>query len=209
MPTAFADVRFPEDISYGSKGGPGFSTEVYTATSGAEQRNRNWQFARCKYDVSHGIRDKDDMDIILNFFYVMGGKATGFRYKDWSDYQLARGQIGVGNAVKTEFQITKTYTAGALSYTRNLLKIVSPVAGPPAVVFEVYVDDVLLSTGYTVDYSTGVVTFDTAPTSGQVIEVTCEFDVPVRFDTDEMDITLEAWQLETWDDIPLVEIKPQ
>lgn len=209
MPTAFAEVRFPEDISYGSKGGPGFSTEVYTATSGAEQRNRNWQFARCKYDVSHGIRDKADMDIILNFFYVMGGKATGFRYKDWSDYQLDQEQIGVGDGATTVFQIQKTYTAGALSYSRDIKKIVEPAAGPPEILFQVYVDDVLQTSGYSVDYDTGLLTFTAAPADTKTIKVTCEFDVPVRFDTDEMDITLEAWQLETWDSIPIVEIRPQ
>lgn len=209
MPIPFVEERFDSDISYGSKGGPGFKTSVYESASGHEQRNKDWQYARCRYDVSHGIRDKSDMDLILNFFYVMGGRATGFRYKDWADYQLEREQIGLGDGSETTFQITKTYAVGAQSYVRQIRKIVEPDAGPPAIVFEVWVNNALVDPAdYTINYNTGVIVFDVAPAGGHEIEVTCEFDVPVRFDTDEMEITQEAWELETWDSIPLIEIKP-
>lgn len=209
MPTPFIEERFDANISYGSKGGPGFNTSVYESASGHEQRNKNWQYARCRYDVSHGIRDAADMELILNFFYVMGGKATGFRYKDWSDYKLTNGQIGIGDGTKTEFQIIKVYAVGAQSYTRALRKIVTPDAGPPAIIFQVRVNDVLVDPAdYTINYNTGIIVFDVAPSNGHTIKVTCEFDVPVRFDTDEMEITQEAWELETWDSIPLIEIKP-
>lgn len=207
MPTAFIEQRFPPDISYGSKGGPSFSTTVFAAASGFEQRNINWEVARCKYDVSHGIRDKEDMDTILEFFYAVRGRATGFRFKDWADYQLAQELIGTGNGTQTQFQIIKTYAAGSETYVRTIRKIVTPAVGPPVIPFEVFVNDTLVTTGYTVDYNTGIITFSSAPTAGHTVKVTCEFDVPVRFDTDEMPITLEAFELETWDGIPLVEIK--
>lgn len=216
MPIAFLEQRFPPNISYGSKGGPEFNTTVFEAASGYEQRNVNWEYARCRYDVSHGIKTKEDMDEILDFFYVVRGKATAFRYKDWSDYQLTMENIGTGDGVQTQFQITKKYTAGAETYTRTLRKIVAaftppahPAAGwdDPAVEFKVYVNDVLQTTGYTVNNNTGVITFSSAPALGHSVKVTCEFDVPVRFDTDKMDITLEAFELEVWDSIPLVEVK--
>jgi len=204
---AFIEERFPSDISYGSSGGPSFSTTVYEALSGYEQRNMNWQDARCVYDVSHGIRDKADMETVLNFFYAVRGKAIGFRYKDWGDYTLSQELIGTGDGSTVAFQITKTYAAGVQEYVRTIRKIVTPVVGPPAIVFEVYVNDVLQGSGYTANYNTGVITFDVAPAAAATIKVTCEFDVPVRFDTDEMQITEEAWELETWDSIPLIEIR--
>ncbi len=161
MPTAFIEQRFPPNISYGSKGGPSFNTSVFTASSGYEQRNINWEAARCKYDVSHGIRDTEDMNEVLDFFYAVRGKATGFRYKDWADYKLTQGQIGVGNGTEDEFQIVKKYQVGSETYTRTLRKIVTPSAGPPAILFEVYVNDVLktITTDYTINYNTGVITF--------------------------------------------------
>ena len=207
MPTAFVEQRFNVDISYGSKGGPSFNTTVFEATSGYEQRNINWSQARCVYDVSQGIRDKDDMKEILEFFYAMRGKATGFRYKDWADFQLTQELIGTGDDTKVTFQIIKSYSAnGAAPYVRTIRKVVTPDANVP---LQVYVNDVLqtVTTDYTVDLNTGIITFATAPAASATIKVTCEFDVPVRFDTDVMSITEEAWNLETWDDIPLVEIK--
>lgn len=218
MPTPFLEQRFPPEISYGSSGGPAFNTSVFVASSGFEQRNINWEYARCKYDVSHGIKTHEQMAEVLDFFYVVKGKATGFRYKDWADYQLDMEQIGVGDGVTTAYQITKTYTVGAESYVRTLRKIVQPFTPPapptpgyndPAVVFEVYVNDVLqtITTHYTIDYNTGIITFTSPPANTHTIKVNGEFDVPVRFDTDEMQITLESFDLETWDSIPLVEIK--
>lgn len=207
MPTPFVEQRFPPEISYGSSGGPSFSTTIFESSSGYEQRNVNWSKARCRYDVSHGIKDHEDMQNVLDFFYAVRGKATGFRYKDWSDYQLDQELIGTGDGTTAAFQITKTYAVSTLEYVRTIRKIVTPEVGPPVIPFRVYVNDVLQSTGYTANYDTGIITFDVAPTSGHSIKVTCEFDVPVRFDTDEMDITLESFNLETWDSIPLVEIR--
>jgi TIGR02217 family protein len=207
MPTAFVEQRFNVDISYGSKGGPSFNTTVFEATSGYEQRNVNWSQARCVYDVSQGIRDKADMEEILEFFYAMRGKATGFRFKDWSDYQLTQELIGTGDGTAVAFQIKKTYSAnGSAPYVRDIRKIVTPGTDVP---FAVYVNGALktLTTDYTIDLNTGIITFTTAPANAATIQVTCQFDVPVRFDTDVMSITEEAWNLETWDDIPLVEIK--
>jgi uncharacterized protein (TIGR02217 family) len=35
-----------------------------------------------------------------------------------------------------------------------------------------------------------------------------EFDVPARFDSDQMDITIETYQLGSWGQIIIVEIRP-
>lgn len=201
--TTFVEQQFPPEISYGSKGGPSFSTDVFTATSGAEQRNINWELSRCRYDVSHGIKTRAQMDDIIEFFYAMKGKAIGFRFKDWSDYTLTDGQIGVGTGVLTTFQIKKLYTVGSETYSRNLKKIVAST-----LVVKVNGVTKTITTDYTVDLNTGIITFVVAPTNTHPVTATCEFDVPVRFDTDEMNITQEAFELETWDSIPLVEIKP-
>jgi uncharacterized protein (TIGR02217 family) len=34
-----------------------------------------------------------------------------------------------------------------------------------------------------------------------------EFDVPVRFDTDHMAVTIETYQLHNWQQIPIVELR--
>ncbi|WP_342269927.1 DUF2460 domain-containing protein [Rickettsia endosymbiont of Orchestes rusci] len=49
-------MQFPPEISYGSKGGPQFSTDIVTTFSGHEQGNINWQEALSRYDISSGIK---------------------------------------------------------------------------------------------------------------------------------------------------------
>ena len=61
--------------------------------------------------------------------------------------------------------------------------------------------------GWSVDTATGVVTFSTAPGSGVAISAGFAFDVPVRFDTDALDVTLDLERLGSITSIPLLEIR--
>lgn len=196
--------RFPEDISYGSSGGPTFKTFVYEGFSGVEQRNITWTEAKHRYEASHGVRDKADMALLRAFFYNMRGRAYGFRFKDWSDYELIVETVGTGTGVLAAFPLYKTYATGAYSYVRRIYK-------PIAAGFVVAVNGVTQTptTHYTLDTTTGIITFDPAaiPANGHAVTVTCEFDVPVRFDIDQMSASHEGWQVESWSSIPLVELR--
>ena len=193
--------RFPDDISYGSAGGPAFKTWVYEGHSGKEQRNIGWATSKARYDVSHAIKNKSDMDTLRSWFYAMNGRAFGFRFKDWGDYELVDEQIGVGDGVTTVFPITKTYTIGANSYVRRIFK---PIA--PGLVVKVNGVTKTLTTDYTLDATTGKITFTSPVTSSLAVTVTCEFDVPVRFDTDQFNASHEGWLMESWSSIALVEL---
>ena len=121
---SFDEVQFPPSISFGATGGPGFSTKVIILSSGYEARNQNWSLARAEYDISTGIKTKADMDAVIAFFYARAGKARGFRFKDWKDYQATNEpvvSIGGGN-----FQLVKRYTSGSITYVRTITK---PVTG--------------------------------------------------------------------------------
>jgi uncharacterized protein (TIGR02217 family) len=200
VPTFIETPRFPDDIAYGSSGGPEFKTHVFEGHSGVEQRQAAWTVARGRWDVSYGIRDTADMDTVREFFYNCHGRASGFRFKDWSDYILTAENIGTGDASETAFQITKTYTTGSETYVRNIKK---PIAG-----IQVFVNGVLqtITTNYTIDTTTGIITFVSPPGDTLAITVTGEFDVPVRFDTDQLSAKHEGFETETWDSIPLIEI---
>lgn len=197
--------RFPDNIAYGSGGGPEFKTFVFEGQSGVEQRHQAWSRHRARYDVSYGIRDTTDMDTVRAFFYNMAGKAVGFRFKDWADYTLTDENIGTGDGVTTTFNITKTYTTGAETYVRRIFK-------PISTGFVVKVNGVTQTEGggndYTIDYTTGIVTFNggSIPPNTEAVTVTGEFDVPVRFDTDRLSAAHEGFLQETWSSIPLVEI---
>ena len=61
--------------------------------------------------------------------------------------------------------------------------------------------------GWTLDATTGQITFDTPPEPGQPITAGFQFDVPVRFDTDRLDVTLDLETLGSIPQIPLVELR--
>lgn len=208
---SFLEEQFPPEISWGSAGGPEFKTFVFESHSGIEQRNINWNKPRARYNVSHAIKDNADMETIRNFFYIMQGRATGFRYKDWTDYTMTDNQIGIGDSTDAgatgtaAFKINKRYVVGSNVYLRRIFKIVAST-------YTVKVDAVVQTEGggndYTIDINTGTVTFNAGsiPTTGQVITITCEFDIPVRFNVDHMNASADTSLIQSWPTIELIEL---
>lgn len=198
---AFDDTRLPVDVEVGAHGGPMFQTTIVSLSSGGEQRNQDWSEQRCEFNVGYGISTVDDLREVMAFFYARRGRARGFRFRDWTDYQLTNEPIDTGDGIETDFQIIKTYeSSGPFSYGRRITR-------PVANTLEVYLDGVLQA-GSAYDLLTGgIISFDTPPGNGVVISVTCEFDVPVRFDTDKFDLTLEAFEAGVVQNLQIVELR--
>ena len=206
---AFDEIRFPDNISRGARGGPERRTRIVELASGREERNTPWAGSRRRYDASYGIRRADDLASVIAFFEARSGRLRGFRWKDWADYKSclpsqtpsASDQlIGQGNGTATGFQLTKSYASGLQSYVRAINK---PVAGTVLIAL----DGVVQASGWSVDMTTGVVTFTVAPANGVTVTAGFEFDVPVRFDSDLLDVTLDIERLGSITSIPLVEVK--
>lgn len=193
---SFAETRFPVDISYGSAGGPEYSTDIVTTQSGYEQRNSNWADARCRYNVAYGVKSADQLAELIAFFRARKGQAEGFRFKDWSDYQAVGETIGTGNGSATQFQLVKHYGAQAR-------EIAKPVAGT----ISIYKNSVLQASGVSVNAATGVVTFTSAPANGVVIQADFEFDVPVRFATDRLSTVLDTYGSFSAREVALIEVR--
>jgi len=194
---AFHEVRFPDNISRGARGGPERRTQIVELASGDEERNASWANSRRRYDVAYGIRRADDLAAVVAFFEARNGRLHGFRYKDWADYKSALPsqaitatdqQIGTGTGSLQTFQLAKRYTSGAQTWVRTIAK---PIAGTVRVALGM----VEQLSGWTMDTTTGVITFTTAPANGVIVRAGFEFDVPARFDSDALDVTLdfERW----------------
>jgi len=196
---SFHEVQFPTDISYRSAGGPEFSTEVIELGSGFEKRNQNWTYPRERWNVAYGVKEQDDLVSLIEFFYARRGRAIGFRFKNHDDYTATTVELGTGDGVTDDFQLVKIYTSGGETFTR---KITKPVSGETTI----YVDSVEQSSEVSIDTTTGLVTFDSPPTSGEVITATFEFDIPVRFDTDYLPMNLESYLVRSAD-VPILEIR--
>jgi uncharacterized protein (TIGR02217 family) len=208
----FHEVRFPLDISLRGSGGPERKTDVVTLGSGREQRNARWARSRRRYEAGYGVKTLAALSNVIAFFEERRGRLYGFRWRDRSDYSSglpgasvtpADQAIGQGDGLRAAFQLIKTYGAGFAPYARDILK---PVAGT----VRIAVAAVEKSAGgdFTVDITTGVVTFapSSIPAAGAAITAGYLFDVPVRFDTDYLEIDLAAFEAGEIPKIPLIEL---
>ncbi|MEQ8281654.1 MAG: DUF2460 domain-containing protein [Parvibaculum sp.] len=209
---AFHEIRFPLDIAFGSSGGPERRTEIVTLGSGHEERNSPWAGSRRRYNAGYGLRSLDDIHALIEFFEARHGRLHGFRWKDRADWKsgapgagiAATDQmLGAGDGTRTAFQLVKIYASGGASYTREIAK---PVSGSVRVA--VGGVEKTAGTDFSVDPATGIVTFiAAAPASGASVTAGFAFDVPVRFDTDFLDIDLGAFEAGSVPAVPVVEVR--
>ncbi|MEL6424778.1 MAG: DUF2460 domain-containing protein [Pseudomonadota bacterium] len=207
---SFHEVRFPTDVSLGAAGGPERRTEIVTLSNGFEERNAPWSTSRHRYDAGVGMRSLDDLERIVAFFEARAGQLFGFRWKDWGEYKSCKCSdpvgavdqvIGTGDGVQTVYQLTKTYYSGAHAQVR-------PIRKPVAETVRVAVDGVeRFAPDFAVDDTTGEVTFDVAPVEGAPVTAGFEFDVPVRFDTEAISVSVSAFAAGEIPSVPIVEVR--
>ena len=206
----FHEVRFPTSLSFGSAGGPVRRTDVVTLANGFEERNTPWAHSRRRYDAGLGVRSLDDVAVLTAFFEARQGQLNGFRWKDWADFKSCQPsasvtpldqQIGVGDGVGRSFALIKRYISGAEDYVRPVAK---PVAGTIRVALDgVEQPEAVFSVGST----TGMVTLELPPGIGVVVTAGYEFDVPVRFDTDQIVTSVASFQAGDVPDVPVLEVR--
>jgi uncharacterized protein (TIGR02217 family) len=208
---AFHEIRFPESLSFGSLGGPERRTEIVTFANGHEERNTPWAQSRRRYDAGLGLRSLDDLETVIAFFEARQGMLHAFRWKDWVDYKSSRASqavaatdqpLGQADGMATRFQLVKTYASGGSSVTRQIRK---PVAGT----VQVAVDGAQLAggSGWSLDATTGIVEFSTPPAAGAFISAGFEYDVPVRFDTDLIQVSMASFAAGEIPKIPVIEVR--
>lgn len=208
---AFHEIRFPPTLSFGALGGPERRTEVVTLANGFEERNTPWAQSRRRYDAGLGLRSLDDIGTLIAFFEARQGMLHGFRWKDWADYKscpVSRDvgafdqSLGFGDGETREFTLRKTYVSGAWSSERIIAK---PVRG--TVLVAVAGVEQRESVAWSLDDTTGVLSFDTPPAQGAEITVGFEYDVPVRFDTDLVQVSVASFRAGDVPKVPVVEVR--
>lgn len=206
---AFHQTRFPLDVALGARGGPERMTDIVTLASGAEERNSRWRHARRRYNAGYGVKSRSDMQIVLSFFEERRGRFHSFLWRDAFDHSSNQGDgvpepadqtIGTGDGANTLFQLTKRYGVSFDPYDR-------PITKPIAASVRVAVAGVELDIAdFSVDGLTGLVTLMVAPDVDAAVTAGFRFDVPVRFDTDQLDIELSNFDGAEVPNIPLIEV---
>jgi uncharacterized protein (TIGR02217 family) len=182
-----------------------------TLTNGYEERNTPWAHSRHRYDAGAGMRSLDDVADLMAFFEARSGMLHGFRWKDWADWKSCAPsgtpafddqRLGTGDGVTASFQLSKRYASGADAYDRPIVK---PVSG--TVLAGVGGVERVAGSDFDVDLATGILTFATPPGAGEAVTAGFEFDVPVRFDTDTIQVSVAAFHAGEVPSVPILELR--
>lgn len=199
----FYEFRFPDSISIKSTTSIEFNTNIMVSKNGQEQRIANRENSRLIYNVANGIKTKRDLDRIINLFRIVKGRNIGFRFKDWTDYSARKQILGLGTGDNKIYQFVKNYNITVndenVIYVRKITKPVKDTV-------KIFVNDIDVTNSVDINYKNGEINFKIAPNENEIISADFEFDVPVRFDTDVIELSLNGQNSGRIKDIRLVEI---
>ncbi|MBU1176159.1 MAG: DUF2460 domain-containing protein [Alphaproteobacteria bacterium] len=207
---AFHQIRFPLDIALNARGGPERLTDIAVLSSGHEERNQRWAHARRRYNAGYGIKSRADVLAVVAFFEERRGRFHAFLWRDGLDHSSNGGtgtptpldqEIGIGDGTTKTFQLVKRYGGGFDPYDR-------PITKPVAASVTLAVDGATLAGGqFSANELTGLVTLQSAPAAGAIVTAGFLFDVPVRFDTDRLEVDLSGFDAAEVTSIPLIEVR--
>lgn len=195
----FHEARLPARLAFGCTGGIERRTDIVTLASGFERRTSAWSQGRRRYLIATAARPLDEVAELLAFFEARGGRLAGFRFRDPTDFKscapsgapaMGDQTIGTGDGTRKVFQLAKTGRTIAKPVAGTVKVAVAGVAAP-----------------FSVDTTTGLVTLNTAPAAGAAVTAGFEFDTPVRFDLDRLDVTLEGFSAARVTACALVEVR--
>ena len=211
---------FPDNLSLGSRGGPGYLTSAHETRAGEDSAVSHWPQAKRRYNAKFALITHADVADLLKFYIARDGIANHFPFKDWSDYATTASgtlhnpgdgttsttdvTIGVGDGSTTQFQLIKTYVSGS-EFRNRTIRL------PKTGTVKIAVSGVTktLGTDFTVDNTTGFVTFAVAPAIAAIVTAGFEFYVPVKFDkaVDQvLQAQFEEFNAESLPDVPLKEV---
>lgn len=193
-------TRLTEHVELGAVRRDVDDLEVVRTDGGSEVRNTRWSQSLLAFDVSFPTATRDDPVFleVRNAYRATRAGLHSFKFRDWTEYQAVDEVFGECDGATTVFPLVKRYTFGAETHERRIFNPVSPVS------FKV--NGAAFPAGYSVDYTTGIVTFTAPPAADAVLTWSGEFDVPVRFDG-ELTSTGVATHLEHHETITLLEVR--
>lgn len=207
---AFDDVDFPLAIGQQAQVAPEFSTAIVTTASGHEQRNAAWANGRLRFDAGPGVRSDQDVQRLIRFFRARRGAAKAFRFRDPTDNSSNTMtatptpndvRIGTGDGKTARFALIKSYGEGADAEVRRITR-------PVAASLLVAVNGSPRPSGWVLETG-GWIRFAAAPPNGAIVTAGFIFDVPVRFEGDQLSVTAFGLAAGEIPSVPLIEVRDQ
>jgi uncharacterized protein (TIGR02217 family) len=200
---SFLELQLDAEYSYGSQGGPGYTTLVTAVPSRSEQRVQLSSRGYRRYRINYQDKSPVQMASLRDFFATTQGKTHGFRHKDILEYKIEDEPL-------TAINTAGVYTAQlSILYDRFGGTEVRPITKPQTALVPITLtrngSPFASSGNWSLNTTTGLITF-TADQSSQELEWSGQFDVPVRFDFDEFEPEYADFGVVNWDSVTLLEI---
>lgn len=185
----FLEERLPIDVRIGMSYADDYEVAIVQTASGAEYRKLVQPFPTRSFHVNFTTDQIDLWNRVLELYHRAYGKFAGFRVKCLDDFST-NGRNGVPGPndeplqdtatgiyqLRNFYGVNGTALAGVGYPCRNIYK---PVAGTVVVAK----NGTQLFSGWTVDNTTGLITFTVAPLLSDHITAGCYFDIPCRFNS--------------------------
>jgi hypothetical protein len=197
-------------------GSPEFAnTVIRSPGTGARKINVNRVDALEILNLDISLVTRANLEYLLKMWRGGYGNAVGFRMRVPWDFTALNEVFGVGDGSTTQFNLVKTYTRPGVTARQDVRRIIKPVTntnisggvtlyepdganvrtipstsatnlGIPG--FTIKKAGVATS-AYTINNTTGRITFTTAPANGATLTWSGEFDIPAAFADDTFPIT--------------------
>lgn len=194
----FHDVLFPLDLAFGASGGPTRLVDITELANGREVRNTAQSRSRRRYNAMTGVRSVEEARRLADFFEARSGPLHGFLFRDPIDHSSGEAvpsmtdqTIGTGDGETSQFQLLKEYDEVSRLITRPREETVRVAVNGQSV------SHTLLPGGQVQI---------PVPNIGDVVTAGFLFDVPVRFDSDRLILSLGTHGAASATDVPLIEI---
>lgn len=177
----FLESRMSARIERGAKGGPTNRgrRKVYS-TSGKMNQVFEWSAPISEFDISHGILLPDGYAEIEAMWHVIHFTPySGFRFRNWADYQAVKANSTLTNIVSNTYQLQRKHTFASITYKRNIYK---PNAG-----VTIYDSSDVACTA-SVNTATGIATVASGTPSYWI----GTFDIPVTFKDNDLMMRLDG-----------------
>jgi uncharacterized protein (TIGR02217 family) len=229
--THYDDVIFPLDPGFGSSYGPSTAVDVVFTGGGYRFANARWAAKLRKFSVELSAKRIADAYAVKELFEAMDGPLHSFLMRDWTDWHTASDDdmssaggavtafdvalkntvtgLYAGNGSAKTFQLEKRYTAGTKTHYRTIAK---PQSGSVRLAVDGVEKTEGSPTDFSVNYATGMVTFQVAPGSvgsPTAVPVTggCKFYVPVAFVDNDFSTVLRTLKTDGVATIELIEVR--
>lgn len=199
-----SELVFPQSagMAWGLQKTPMWASRVQKSTSGKRQAVGYMSYPLYKYTLNFAVLREyasfTELETLQGFFNQLKGQVDTFKFVDPVDAAVTTAQgIGTGDGVNKYFQLVRTYGG-----------FVEPVFAPN-VITSLRKASVAQTnpTHYSVN-TTGLITFVTAPTAGQVIDWTGTYYWRCAFSSDTLDFINDGLDIWKTNKISFETVKP-